>query len=335
LRDVGLSVAVASSDYGLIGRLRMSLNLMDLTRALSIRLAVTRALRSVVPRAIIYGAAGAALLEPCHRLNRAAVRFDSLAVDNRPGVRHALQRALERRMVANAALLLPFSSSRASPAMTSQHQPAPIALPTPVDPYSGPHGPRQPLVLCYGGAPELKRLDLLVRAWTLAELPERHRLVVTGIDRAQALRWLAKRGIPEPPATEWPGHLDADAYRKLTSTASIFLAASRYEDFGIAQLEALADGALCVTTPSPGPYEALALARSLDPQLVSDSERPESLAAALGAAAALTDAERHRYRSCATEMMAAYSRARFRERLQSEVLPALFESAPPMPSLAA
>ena len=38
----------------------------------------------------------------------------------------------------------------------------------------------------------------------------------------------------------------------------------------MAQLEALADGCLLVTTPAPGPYAALPLARSLDPRLVGD-----------------------------------------------------------------
>ena len=48
----------------------------------------------------------------------------------------------------------------------------------------------------------------------------------------------------------------------------MFLAAPRREDYGIAQLEALADGCVLVTTPSPGPYAALPLARELDPRLV-------------------------------------------------------------------
>ncbi len=59
----------------------------------------------------------------------------------------------------------------------------------------------------------------------------------------------------------------------------MFVCAPRREDYGIAQLEALADGCLLVTTPAPGPYAALPLARSLDPRLVS-----EDLAGALRAA---------------------------------------------------
>ena len=39
------------------------------------------------------------------------------------------------------------------------------------------------------------------------------------------------------------------------------MTAPRREDYGIAQLEALADGCVLVTTAAPGPYAALPLAR--------------------------------------------------------------------------
>ena len=48
----------------------------------------------------------------------------------------------------------------------------------------------------------------------------------------------------------------------------MFVTAPRREDYGIAQLEALADGCMLVTTRSPGPYAALPLARQLDSRLV-------------------------------------------------------------------
>ena len=59
----------------------------------------------------------------------------------------------------------------------------------------------------------------------------------------------------------------------------MFVCAPRREDYGIAQLEALADGCLLVTTAAPGPYVALPIARALDPRLVG-----EDLAGALRAA---------------------------------------------------
>jgi len=56
----------------------------------------------------------------------------------------------------------------------------------------------------------------------------------------------------------------------LVRRARVFVCAPRREDYGIAQLEALADGCRLVTSPAPGPYAALPIARALDPRLVSD-----------------------------------------------------------------
>ena len=75
-----------------------------------------------------------------------------------------------------------------------------------------------------------------------------------------------------------PGMLPRAEYRALLRRARVFVCAPRREDYGIAQLEALADGCVLVTTPSPGPYAALPLARALDPRLVG-----EHLAAAIRA----------------------------------------------------
>jgi hypothetical protein len=56
----------------------------------------------------------------------------------------------------------------------------------------------------------------------------------------------------------------------------MFVCAPRREDYGLAQLEALADGCMLASTPAPGPYAALPIARTLDPRLVD-----EDLASAL------------------------------------------------------
>ncbi len=53
------------------------------------------------------------------------------------------------------------------------------------------------------------------------------------------------------------GVLPVAEYRALVRRARVFVCAPRREDYGIAQLEALADGCLLVTTPAPGPYAAL------------------------------------------------------------------------------
>lgn len=327
LTDLGLQVGVASTNYGWVGKLPLSLNLLDFTHAISTRLAVTRTLATVAPRVLIYGTAGAAILEPAARLKRAGVRFDSLAVDNRPGHRHGVQRALERRMVRRTALLLPFSSPAKWPELARNHQQLPIALPTPIEKFAQDGGPRQPVIVCYGGAPEKKRLDLLMNAWVKAELPPPYRLEVTGISATEGRRWLRRRRLKEPERVAWRGHLDPLLYRSLTSTAAVYLSASRYEDYGIAQLEALADGALLVTTASPGPYEALALARYLDPRLIAQTATADSLAQALLEAVRLTEPERSCYRVRASALLRPYSREAFRLTLQQQVLPALFDSS--------
>ncbi len=66
------------------------------------------------------------------------------------------------------------------------------------------------------------------------------------------------------------GALDVQAYRALVRRARVFVCAPRREDYGSAQLEALADGCLLVTTAAPGPYVALPIARALDQRLVGD-----------------------------------------------------------------
>ena len=68
----------------------------------------------------------------------------------------------------------------------------------------------------------------------------------------------------------YTGMLPRAEYRALLRRTRVFVCAPRREDYGIAQLEALADGCMLVTTPSPGPYAALPVARVLDPRLVGD-----------------------------------------------------------------
>jgi glycosyltransferase involved in cell wall biosynthesis len=74
----------------------------------------------------------------------------------------------------------------------------------------------------------------------------------------------------DEPGVRYTGLIPRAEYRALLRRARAFVTAPRREDYGIAQLEALADGCALVTTPSPGPYAALPLARELDPRLVGD-----------------------------------------------------------------
>jgi hypothetical protein len=66
------------------------------------------------------------------------------------------------------------------------------------------------------------------------------------------------------------GLLSPEEFRALLRRARIYVTAPRREDYGLAQLEALADGAMLVTTEAPGPYAALPIGRDLDARLVGD-----------------------------------------------------------------
>ncbi len=325
LDELEVSWATASTKYGLVGRLPLSLNLLDLTHAISIRLAVTRALRAVTPRALIYSAAGAVLLEPADRLAKAGVRFDALAAENRRGRRHILQRILERRSLAHARILLPSGTRGDWPSVAQATGRPIISLPIPVEGRcSGPD--RDRTVVCYAGSPEKKRLDLLIGAWEAAGPPRDFELQVTGIDELRGRRFLRARGISEPPRVRWCGPLGHGEYRSLTSRAAVYMAASRYEDYGIAQLEALADGDLLVTVASEGPYEALPLARRLEPALVAEEASTAGLAASLQHALSLDPDRRRGYRELAQRLLLPYSRASFRDRLRDQVLPLLLRA---------
>ena len=114
---------------------------------------------------------------------------------------------------------------------------------------------------------------------------------------------------------EGTGLLDPAAYRALLRRARVFVAAPRREDYGIAQLEALADGCRLVTTPAPGPYAALPLARTLDARLVG-----EDLAPALRTA---LDTPADDYAERAAALLAPYRQAAFEATVHERVLPAL------------
>ena len=70
--------------------------------------------------------------------------------------------------------------------------------------------------------------------------------------------------------------------------------------------------------PSPGPYEALPLARRLEPQLVSND-----LAAALSAGLALWDAEVEAYRGAAANELGRYRPQAVQRVVAESVIPAL------------
>ena len=233
-----------------------TLALTDLTQARAAAAATRKALAAGPdPDAIVYSTVTAALLAPAP----GAIRLDTTAAENRPG-RHGLwQRPLEARRLAGAPLLIPTDERSLDPYPELRLRS--LAVPIPVEP-SGPPAPpgqRDVAAITYAADPGKKGLDEVLGAWKEARRPGEE-LVVCGVDPARLGE------LPE--GVSAPGMLGRDEYRALLRRSRIFVTAPRQEDHGIAQLEALADGCLLVTTEAPGPYPALGIARRLDPRLV-------------------------------------------------------------------
>jgi glycosyltransferase involved in cell wall biosynthesis len=264
-------------------RAARTLMLTDLLWARAARAAALAALRrrGGAVRAVIYSSTTAAHFWP----RPGAIRFDAVSAANRPG-RHGLwQRPLERRRLAQAPLLLPWSEAGLSeaPAAARRGERA-LVLPVPVAPGqpADAGGPRDIAAITYAADPAKKGLERVLAAWRAwraqAASAGAGELIVTGVEPAA----LERAGLlsAREPGVRAVGRLRADAYRALLRRARVFVCAPRREDYGIAQLEALAEGCQLVTTPAPGPYVALALARALDERLV-DERLERALRAAL------------------------------------------------------
>jgi len=128
--------------------------------------------------------------------------------------------------------------------------------------------------------------------------------------------------VPATPGVRNAGRLRPEDYRALVRRARVFVTAPRREDYGIAQLEALADGCALVTTAAPGPYAALPLARALDQRYVPDDDG--GLAAALRAA---LDGPADDYAERALTLLAPFRHAAVDRTVAEELLPRLLASA--------
>ena len=251
-----------------------------------------------------------------------AIRFDSPTALNRPGVTGLWQRTRARRVFAAADVLLPYgeAAARAAEPMlagaTSRPRVIPLAVPIDATPPGSPGDE----VLAYAGWLWKRGIDVLCAAWNLAA-PPGVRLVVGGADREAGLAWLARCGVPEPPNTEWAGHVPHGEWLARVARARAFVNASRREDYGQSQLEALAAGTPLVTVPSPGAYEALPIARRLAPELVAADVSPSALASALRAGLALADRDGYARRAAAE--MAPYRREAVLAVVRQELVPAL------------
>jgi glycosyltransferase involved in cell wall biosynthesis len=317
-----------------------TLMLTDLRWALAARRAARSAIERARPRAVIYSSVTAALLWP----RPGAIRFDAPAAGNRPG-RHGLwQRPVERLRLRRSLLLLPWSEGAMMEAPRSVRHAAvlggrALVLPVPVEPSGegdrlagasrsftranlgladaatgndaperaaeprdGPQRARDILAITYAANPAKKGLDTVLGAWSEVRRPG-ERLVVAGLHGESS------------ESVEYVGSLPQERYRSLLRRARVFVCAARREDHGIAQLEALADGCMLVSVPSPGPYVALELARVLDPRLIDDD-----LSTALRTA---LDDPAPRYQERALRALAPLRRSRVDRLVAEELLPLL------------
>jgi glycosyltransferase involved in cell wall biosynthesis len=317
LRKAGAGAEAVAVRMGAAGLLRRAYPVNDLVEAAAARRATAAALK-LDPRAVVFSTVTAALFAP--RLNQPyAIRLDSPVALNRTGPANSVLHPLERRALAGAQLVLPWS--RAALAALPAGRERAVVLPPPVTP-SGPPRERERLAVAYVPDPKAKGLDVLCAAWRLADV-EDARLAVFGIEPDRARRHLERTGVPEPQGVEWRGMAPAEEFRAALRAAHVFAASARWEDFGQAQLEALADGALLATVSSGGAYEALAIARELEPALAAATLDPGALAEALRAAFELAPERVARYRREAAMKLAGYSPQALTRRVESEVIPAL------------
>ncbi len=262
LRRARVSVAVAAVPPP---RPVRTFALTDLSWALAARRAARSELARHIPKAVIYSSTTAALLWP----RPGAIRFDALAAGNRRGRDGLWQRPLERRRLRQAPLLLPWSEGglREAPDLTRSDRNA-LVLPVPVEPSWPVAVPLRDLAaITYAANPRKKGLDRVLSAWRRVRR-EAEELYVAGASVEDLARAGVEAGGEE--GVRVTGPLAQKEYRALLRRARVFVCAPRREDYGIAQLEALADGCLLVTTAAPGPYAALPIARRLDTRLVAD-----------------------------------------------------------------
>lgn len=299
LRRAGATVEVARAEPPPEG-LR-TLALVDLAWAYAARRAL---LAAGDARAVVYSTTTAGLLAT----TPAAVRFDALSAVNRPGRHGVWQRPVERRQLQNAPLLLPWSAQSLEGAPDGALERA-VVVPVPVAGSGAPVAARDVAAVTYAANPEKKGLDRVLRAFA-AVRREGEELVVAGAD-PEVLPTL-------PDGVRSVGRLPREEYRALLRRARVFVTAPRREDYGIAQLEALADGCRLVTTPAPGPYAALPIARELDPRYVAEDDA--GLACAIRAA---LDDDGERYAAAAYEALAPFAPAAVDALVAERVLPLL------------
>jgi glycosyltransferase involved in cell wall biosynthesis len=322
LAEIGTSVkriAMPRRGNGLVRRSGHPLN--DLYEAAAMATATSRALREVSPRAIIYSSSHAALLQPRRRMPE-AVWVDGPIALMSPGLRAAPVRALERLRQHRLDLVLPMSLQHPDLLAEPLRPRATAVLHMPVDPSDPDVAPpgeiRPPYGAMYAGVPGKKGLDIAIEAWELAA--PQVRLVVTGITRADAERYVGHR---PPERIVFTGRIARDQHRAIVRRASVYVSASRREEYGTAQLEAMADRVPLAAVPSLGAVEPVAVARRLTPDLVASDISASALASSIRRALSMAPEARAEYSKAAGAIMGEYSFGAFKQRLRDDVLPLL------------
>jgi glycosyltransferase involved in cell wall biosynthesis len=319
LRRAGVGVEPVSVRIGASGRLRRGYPVTDLVEAAAARRALASALDRYSPRAVVISSTTAAMLAETGRLPY-AVRLDAPARLNRPGPRNAALHALERRALARARLVLPWSDAAAA-ALPRGHGPA-VVVPPPIERSGAIPWKRERLAVAYTPDVKAKGLDIVCGAWAAARVGDA-RLEVFGVEREPAIAHLQRTGTPVPARVDFRGKAPAEEFRAALRRSRVFAGGARWEDYGQAPLEALADGALVATVPSGGPFEALALAGELAPELVADTVDPDSLAVALRAAFELPERRVAAYRERAAGLLERLRPDAIDRTIATEVVPAL------------
>ena len=314
VREAGASCEVVRVRLGRAARLRRHITVTDLVEATAAR----HSARGLDARAIVFSTVTAGFFQ--RPRVPYAIRLDLPAALNRPGASGAWQRAAERRALSRADVVIPLSepAERALPTVAGRV----VRVPIPVDTVPAASEARDIDAVTYASSPKKRGLELVCRAWAEAA-PPGARLVVGGVSRERALDWLGRHGAEAPPGVEFAGVLPHGEWLATLARARMFLNGSRWEDYGIAPLEALAAGAALVTVPTPGAFEALPLARGIAPALVAGGVSAEALAHALRAGLALSEDERAAYAQQAARLLAPYRPDAVRRTLAESVLPAL------------
>ena len=293
LRRAGASVEVARARPAPTVR---TFALTDLLQAQAARRAAADGLHRHRPRAVLYSSTTAALLWP----RPGAIHFDAPAAANRPGRHGIWQRPLERRRFSQAPLVVAWSAGGLAEAPIHRRG---LVVPFPVEPSGPPAAARDVAALTYAADPHKKGLDRVLEAWRRVRR-EGETLVVAGLGSG-----------PVTDGVRWAGLMAPADFRAMLRRCRLYVTAPRREDYGIAQLEALADGSMLVTTPAPGPYAALPIARDLDGRLVS-----ADLAAAIRTG---LDDPRPDYASRAAAAVAPFARQAVDREVSEHLLPAL------------